>query len=328
MPRGKKKRRFGWPSSWSLSASRHFALACALLGSAGLLSLLEPYVWIGALLRELGFHLGGIASFVALTALAKRAWLASALLFALTASFAWPLAPLYRTTRPTPQAGPILRVATAHLAGNQLESAELAAWLAREQPDALALTGLQDSTVFGARVGAYRVLRGSTELRALLLVQDALIVPSRPHPSAYPSQAVRAGRCQARLVAVELPPLSVYTTLSARERGIAALANSHVAPRSIWLGHFGSRADAHDLDALRRQHALRDGRLGHGRAATAPAVLGALGFPLSHVLVHGWISVREYQTEAPLVDGAHRSVRATLELTEPRCRFTRNDALE
>jgi hypothetical protein len=319
----KKKKSWQWPAAWALSSSRHFVVATALLGTAALLSLLEPYVWVGALIRELGFHLALLALLVALIAALRRAWLALGLLIAVALLFALPLLPLYRSTRPTPQAGPVLRVATAHLAGAKLPLAALSVWLTRVRPDALAITGLAESASFGARIGTYRVLRGSAELRTLLLVQNALVVPGRERSGAYPSQAVRAGRCQARLVAVELPPIAAYTTLDSRARGIAALTSLASAPRSIWFGHFGSRADAHDLAAFRAHHALRDGRLGHGRAATAPSALGALGFPLSHALVHGWISVREMSVGEPLVAGAQRTLSTTVELTEQRCRFTR-----
>jgi len=75
-------------------------------------------------------------------------------------------------------------------------------------------------------------------------------------------------------------------------------------------------------------HALRDARLGHGRLATGPSALGVLGFPLTDVLVHGWISVRDVAVKDPIVNGAQRTVSAVLELTEPRCRFTPSDPLE
>ena len=325
MARGGKRRKKGlrWPAAWSLAGSRHFLLLSAAFAVAALLVLLAPYVWLGALTRELAFHLALLATIAACVALFRRAWLATIALFALAATFAAPLAPLYRKTRPTPAAGPIMRVATAHLAGAQLELATLTRWLARVQPDALALTGLTESASFGTRVGTYRVVRGTAELRTLLLVQSALIVPGRERSGPYPTQAVRAGRCQARLVAVELPPIAAYTALETRARAIAALTDISSTPRSVWFGHFGSRADAHDLAAFRLQHQVRDARLGHGRDATAPSALGALGFPLSHVFVHGWISVREVAVSDALVAGAHRTLNATLELTEARCRFTR-----
>jgi hypothetical protein len=303
-----------WTATWALTG-------------AALLAALEPYVWLGALLRELGFQLAILALISAAFALARRAWVALASLLVLAGVFAFPLLPLYRSSRPTPQAGPLLRVATAHLGGVELPEAALRSWLAHERPDALVLTGVRESRSFAGQLGSYRVARGTIDLRALLLVQSALVVPAGAVPTReraeHPSAIVRVGRCQARIVGVELPPLAAYTALAARERAIARLDQLPRASRSVWLGHFGSRAEAHDLAGLVAQHALRDGRLGHGRLATAPSALGGLGFPLSQLFVHGWISVREMAVQAPLAAGAQGTLRASVELTEPRCRFTR-----
>lgn len=299
-----------------------------LLGLA-VLRWLEPHVWLGALVSELGFHLALAALAGAGIALAKRAWVALAGLLALGLLFAWPLAPLYRATKPTPQAGPLLRVATGHLAGHALDEGKLLSWLARERPDAMAITGLREDFA-GSRLGGYRIARGNLDLRSLLLVQSALVVPTRERAGGdeHPVLTLRAGRCQARAVALELPPLAAYTALDARARAIQRATQLPSAPRSVWLGQLGSRSEAHDLHGFIAQHALRDGRIGHGRLATAPGALGPLGFPLSQVLVHGWISVREADVKPPLVDGAHRTVTAVLELTEARCRFARDKPLE
>jgi len=59
------------------------------------------------------------------------------------------------------------------------------------------------------------------------------------------------------------------------------------------------------------------------RLASAPATLGAFGFPLAHVLVHGWISVRDVMTQPANATATQRSLLAVLELTEPQCRFDR-----
>ena len=303
------------------------ALAAVLL-SIALLSLLEPYVWLGALLNELGLHLALAALLAAGLALYERGWIALAASLALAGFFFWPLFPLYRGTRPTPQTGPTLRVATAHLAGHALDERTLVSWLARERPDAASLTGLASDATLGARLGAYRIARGNADLRAVLLVQSALVVPVRERPNEHPMLTVRAGHCQARTVGIELPPLAAYTALEPRERAIARVTALKPTPRSIWLGHLGSRAEAHDLGAFVAAHHLRDARLGHGRLATAPGSLGALGFPLSHVLVHGWISVRDVEVKAPIVPGAQRTLTGILELTEARCRFTPGAALE
>ena len=309
-----------------LAVQSQLAIAGAVATLAGL-SLLEPYVWVGALLGELGFQLAICGALAALIAALRRAYIVLAVLLLATLLFVWPLVPLYRTTKPTPQAGPLLRVATAHLAGSRLELDTLASWLGRERPDAMVLTGLRED-LGAARLGAYRVARGNADLRTLLLVQSALVVPVRERPGAHPVVTVRAGRCQARAVGLELPPLAAYPALEARQRAIASVTELRSAPRSLWLGHLGSRAEAHDLEPFIARHALRDGRLGHGRLASAPGSLGPLGFPLSDVLVHGWISVREVDVKPPLVAGAHRTLSAVLELTEARCRFNRAAPLE
>jgi hypothetical protein len=70
---------------------------------------------------------------------------------------------------------------------------------------------------------------------------------------------------------------------------------------------------------VRGSQELRDARLGYGRLATAPDLLGPLGLPVDHMLLHGWILARSVSTEAPLADAMHRTLNATLELTEPRC---------
>jgi hypothetical protein len=309
-----------------LALKNQLAIAGAV-ATVAVLSLLEPYVWIGALLNELGFQLAICAAIGALVAVVRRAFVVCAALLLLVVLFVWPLVPLYRVTKPTPQAGPLLRVATAHVAGSALDLHKLETWLGRERPDAMVITGLRED-VGTLRLGAYRVARGNADLRTLLLVQTALVVPFREKAGPHPVVTVRAGRCQARAVGLELPPLAAYTALEARERAITSVKQLRSAPRSLWLGHLGSRAEAHDLAPFIAEHALRDGRLGHGRLATAPGGLGALGFPLSDVLVHGWISVREVDVKPPLVDGAHRTLTAVLELTEARCRSNRAAPLE
>ncbi|MDB4972847.1 MAG: hypothetical protein JWN48_1188 [Myxococcaceae bacterium] len=323
MPRGKKK---SGKKAYRPPVDQ-LALV-ALVAVLAVLAALEPYVWLGALVNELGFHLALAAALGAAVAGVKRAWLPTAALLALAGYFVWPLLPLYRSTRPTPQAGPTLRVATAHLAGNELDKDTLLSWLARERPDAAALTGLKSDLAIGARLATYRVARGNAELRTLLLVQSALVVPVRERPNEHPIVTVRAGRCQARTVGIELPPLGAYTALEARARALERVTQLKSTPRSIWLGHLGSRAQAHDLGGFVAAHALRDARLGHGRLATAPGSLGALGFPLSHVLVHGWISVRNVEVKAPIVSGAQRTITGVLELTEARCRSLPSAPLE
>jgi len=304
---------------------RALAILSWTLVGAALLGALERRVWLGALIGELGLHLALVGLITALVALARRALLVAAGLLVLVAWFGWPLTGFMRATRPTPQAGPILRVATAHLAGAPLDARALASFLARERPDALALTGVVDAPPLADALESYTVVRerGADEPSQLLIVQAALAVPGRGRASPRPHVAVRAGRCQAQLATLSLPTITAHGELPAREQAIAALARAEPPARSIWLGHLGSRAEAHDLTPLLQKHGLRDARLGHGRLATTPAALGPLGFPRSDVLVQGWISVRSMTAEPPLVAGADRTLLAVLELTEPRCRSER-----
>ncbi len=313
----KKKRR--WSKYGSLLRTE-LPLPIAALVIWGL-GLLEPWLYLGALLRELGFHLALATLLLVAWALVQRWFLAASAALGVAALFALPLVPFYRSTLPTPQYGPTLRVASAHLDGAELTSEALSAWLARERPDAVALTGLR--TALGqASFESYRVAR-SGDQRALLLVQSALAVAQRDGLQGHASMLVRAGRCQARVVTLQLPSLANYTELRQRARRIEAARALPSAPRSVWLGQLGSRAQALDLAGFIDAHQLRDARLGHGRLATEPASLGPLGFPLADILVHGWIGVRELTVVSSPVASAPRALTAVLELTEPRCRFTR-----
>jgi hypothetical protein len=317
--RAKKKRR------WSQLLRTQLPLPGALLvvWSVGLL---EPWLYLGALVGELGFQLALAALAGVVWALVQRSFAAAAALAVVAALFARPLLPFYRSTLPTPQSGPLLRVASANLNGAPLTPEALSAWLARERPDAVALTGLR-SDLGQPSFESYRVARSSDQ-RSLLLVQSALAVPHRETLRGHASILVRAGRCQARVVTLELPALTAYGELEARARLTHDARALHSAPRSVWLGQLGSRAQAHDLQPFFAAHQLRDARIGHGRLATSPASLGPLGFPLTHVLVHGWISVRELRVVPPVVEGADRALSAVLELTEPRCRSAHPDPQE
>lgn len=298
------------------------------LAAAWVVGLLEADLWLGAAVRELGFHLAQFALFAAGAALLMRLWVPAALLFMLALAHAYPLLPLYRGALRTPQRGPVLRIATAHIGGFLLDEPTLLGFLNRERPDALALTGLRPHPV-AHRIGSYRVTRGEGSASSIaLLVQSALITAAASTKEDLPTQWVRAGRCQARVVAVELPLLLDLGARSERHARLERLAAAESAPRSIFLGHLGSRAEAHDLQHFEEHHQLRDSRIGHGRTATSPAALGPFGLPLSHVLVHGWISVRELSAAAPLIHGADRTVTSVLELTEPRCRFDRASGTE
>ncbi|HEY6881309.1 MAG TPA: hypothetical protein VI299_24955 [Polyangiales bacterium] len=302
---------------WHALLRTELPLPAALL-ALWLIGLLEPWLYLGALVRELGFHLLLVAAACALWAAGRRHYVAALVLSGVGALFALPWLPFYRSTRPTPQSGPVLRVASAHLASAELTTHALADWLARVRPDALALTGLR-SELGQADFEGFRVARGR-DPRSLLLVRSELALAQREALRGNASQLLRAGRCRARIVTLELPAIAAYADLDRRAREIAAARAIPSAPRSVWLGQLGSRADAHDLAPFISDHQLRDARIGHGRLATAPGSLGPLGFPLSHILVHGWISVREVALAPPLAPGADRVLTASLELTEPRCR--------
>jgi hypothetical protein len=310
---------------------RHARILLAMAGtlaSAWLIGLFEAHLWLGAAVRELGFHLTLVALGATAVALFVRLWLPAALLFVLAIAHVYPLLPLYRGALRTPQRGPVLRIATAHLSFSPLDEPALLGFLNRERPDALALTGLRPRPL-PHRLGSYRITRGEgSALGVALLVQSALVAASdAPHPG-LPTQLVRAGRCHARVVAVALPLLLDLSASTARSAQLETLEKAASAPRSVFVGLLGSRAEAHDLQRFAADHALRDSRLGHGRTATSPASLGPFGLPLSNVLVHGWISVRELSAAAPLVPGADRTVTSVLELTEPRCRFDRASGTE
>jgi hypothetical protein len=282
------------------------------------LGLLEPYVWLGALTAELSLQLGLASLLAAVAALLFRrwlragAWLSGALLL-LAPSWA-----LVRPARRTPEQGPLLRVAQAHLDRARLGRRELLAWLQRNPLEVLSLTGVASESLaeLSRPIDGFSVAARPRSARALLLVSSQLL----PRPPAAASATLRIGRCELELTQIQLPRLSARSELSTRERQLRVLTAADKKRRSLYIGHLGSRSGAHDLQAWLAAHGLRDARLAQGLLATAPAALGDLGLPLDHVLVHGWIGVRSAATGDPLVAGAHRTLRATLELTEPRCR--------
>jgi hypothetical protein len=295
----------------------------ALLG-VSLLALLEPYVWLGALAAELGAHFLLLTMALVVACVATRDWLATGVGFFAAVFLAGPLAPLYREVRPTPEYGPLVRVAHVHDDAQPLGQADLATWLGSARVDVAAVTGLraEDARPLPPHFSGFRVYKrmpASGNAQALF-VREALQTGAKVEQDGLLSAWLKVGRCQVRAVAVELPSRLAYATLSARATQIAALASTRSMARSVWLGHLGSRAEASDLAALREPMELRDSRRGEGRLSTYPAGLGALGVPLDHVLVHGWLGVRARSTDAGITALSHRTVRATLELTEPRCR--------
>jgi hypothetical protein len=283
-----------------------------------LLTLLEPYVWLGALAAEVWLQLGLACLLAALGALVPRRWLrASAWLLGAVLLLA-PAWPFVYPARRTPQQGALLQVAQAHLDSSALERRALLSWLERARVDVLSLTGVPAASLaeLGRPIPGYSLAARERGARALLLVRTQLL----PQRAAAASATLHVGRCDLELVQIQLPALGARSELATRERQLHALATAEKRRRSLYVGHLGSRSGAHDLQPWLSAHGLRDARLGQGLLATAPAALGALGLPFDHVLVHGWIGVRSAWVDAPLGSGAHRTFHATLELTEPRCR--------
>ncbi len=298
-------------------------LAFACLGVA-FLTLLEPVVWLGALAAELGAHFLGLTVLVLALSLAVRELVAIPAAFLACLMFAGPLAPLYRAVKPTPEYGPLLRVAHVHLAGDPLTPTALSSWLGSGRADVAAFTAVrpEDARNLHASHAGYRVhTRFAASTAQLLLVRETMNLALKGEEPALLSAWLKVGRCNVRAVAVDLPSRLVVRTLTERAAQIAALTHTRSMARSVWLGHLGSRAESSDLAQLRSEMELRDSRRGEGRMPTAPASLAALGLPLDHVLVHGWLGVRGRSVdEETLGPQSHRAVRATLELTEPRCR--------
>jgi hypothetical protein len=297
----------------------------ALCLALALLSLLESLVWLGALAAELGAHLFAITVVVLAVALAVRDLVAAGSAFVACVLFAGPLAPLYRAVKPTPQYGPLVRVAQVHVDAQPVSPTLLSAWLGSGRADAAALTGVrpEDARALGPTLAGFRVHTrfGPAGTAQLLMVRDSMQAHLKSPDANLLSSLVKVGRCNVRAVVVDLPSRLSVRHLTERQREIAALASTHAMARSVWLGHFGSRAEASDLAKLEHDMELRDSRHGEGRLPTAPASLGALGLPVDHILVHGWLGVRARSVDDQGLSAlTHRAVRATLELTEPRCR--------
>ncbi len=283
-----------------------------------LLAQLEPYIWVAALTAEIYVQLG-IASLLAFgVALAFRRWLRAAAWLTGALLFFWPSWVFLYPARRTPEQGALLRVAQAHLEHSPLGRPALLPWLQRTRVDVLSLTGVPSSSLaeLTRPVPSYSLAARARSARALLFVRSNLL----PHPPAAARAKLRVGRCDVELTQIQLPALSARGELGTRERQLRVLAAADKQRRSVYVGHLGSRSGAHDLTPWLAAQGLRDARLGQGLLATAPAAFGELGLPLDHILVHGWIGVRGATATEPLVTGAHRTLHATLELTEPRCR--------
>jgi len=283
-----------------------------------MLGQLESRIWLGALTAELHFQLALALLLAALVAGGLKRWLRSAAWLVCSLLFFLPLWPVWRSVHLTPfKGGPTLRVAQAHLAGAALTAAQLASWLGQSRFDVVSTTGLGAAQrhLLGKGVVGYSTLPGH-EPDALLFARDTLA--PRRRPDAHVS--LRVGHCDLDITQVNAASLLSPSAARTRSRQMRALLASDERKRSLYIGTLGSRSAAQDLSAFMAKQGLRDVRLGHGRLATGPALLGPLGLPLDQILVRGWIAVANADVSPAMVPGAHRTLYATLQLTEPRCR--------
>jgi hypothetical protein len=287
--------------------------------------LLESLVWLGAFTAELGAHLFALSLLTLAVALAAREWFAIGCAFVACVLFAGPLAPLYRAVKPTPEYGPLVRVAHVHVSGQPVSPTVLSTWLGSNRADVAALTGVrpEDARALAATHAGFRVHTrfGAAGTAQLLMVRETMQAQLKSPDTNLLSSWVKVGHCNVRAVVVDLPSRLSVRDLTERTREITALTATHSMARSVWLGHLGSRAEASDLARLEHDMELRDSRRGQGRLPTAPVSLGDFGLPVDHILVHGWLGVRARSVDDEGLSAlTHRAVRATLELTEPRCR--------
>lgn len=321
--RRRKRARFGPRLRELVRPTPLWGVAGGVLALA-LIAELEAYVWLGAWAGELGLHLLLFALGVAVVCAVRRAWVALAATLAACLLLTAPLWPLLRGTRPTPAGGPSLRVWVGRLNEPSLSPAQLLSQLVPQRIELAALTAPSAEALapLSTRLRGYTTVRsGEGTAPGLLLVKDGLLAKGAPVRTSPQAQAqLQLGRCRLGARVVNLPSLLSYGALDARAEAIAGLGKEKPLARSVWLGHFGSRAEAADLSAVLSTHGLRDGRAGHGRMATTPAALGMLGLPRDHVLVHGWLRTTAMDVKDAPAPGAHRALTATLELTESRCR--------
>lgn len=280
-----------------------------------LLTLLEPYAWLGAVFAELHVQVALVLFAAAIAAAFYKQWLGVVLGSVGGLALLAPLWPLVRAIRPTPAHGPTLSVVQLDLAEHPWPVDKLASWLVQSRVEALSLTHLtaKDARALHEPLAGYQTFAGRDD-HALLLTKASLVSHAR-RPGWI---TTRVGSCNVDVIQVTLPSLLSPSAGQARKRQLDALLHAEVRRRSVYLGAFGSRSAAHDLRALLDDHELRDARLGHGRLAThGPSIFG---LPVDHALVHGWIAVSSAGIGAPPVAGAHHPLHAQLELTEPRCR--------
>ena len=231
-----------------------------------------------------------------------------------------------------------MRVLSAQLAAPNLSPAELLTDLVSHKIDVAVITVRVPSALSpffelapeAARRPAigglrnYRVLRSPEDASPwVLFVRNELsTAPNSRNAKQQASARVRIGACELTVQPLSLPSLLAYGQREVRAARLRALRNAPRNQRSVWLGQLGSSPSASDVGSLLDAQELRDGRLGYGRLPSWPATLAGLGIPLEHVLVHGWLRVIALSMDEPLASQAQRTLRATVELTEPGCRAT------
>lgn len=283
-----------------------------------LLGQLEAQVWLGALVAELHFQLGLSLLLAALVACSMRRWLRGSAWLLCGLLFFAPLWPVWRPVHQTSLEGaPSLRVAQCQLAGAALSAAQLASWLGQNRFDVVSLGGLVPRQRKQLGQGSFGYLASPGHGPDGLLFVRTSALPKRRSGSHV---SLRVGHCDLDISQVDTPSLLTPSATRLRGTQLRELLAEQQHKRSLYVGTLGSRSAAHDLQSFMAKQGLRDVRLGHGRLATAPGVLGALGLPVDQVLVRGWIAVTDADVSAPIVPGAHRTLHATLQLTEPRCR--------
>lgn len=298
------------------AARRWLVCAIVMLGVV-LLGLAERVIWVGALVRELGVATGALALLLAVGALASRRALPAGVLIVASLTAWLPSWPMLRPVRLTPEKGPLLRVAEATLDGAPIDERAARGFAASTRMDLLAVVGATHISVRTLDAALPHMPHRARELGADRRQAIWSRLPLRGSKSS--AFRVRVGKCDVQMVVMSVAPLARVMQKAERSRELRALEAISDSARAVWLGALGSRPQAPDFERARMKQRLRDTRLGHGPLATHPSWLGPFGLSTDHVLVRGWIAVRERAIHEPLGESAHATLTSTLELTDPRC---------
>jgi hypothetical protein len=283
-------------------------------------------LWLGGVLRELDVQLCVLGLLLGAVAVFQRAWPALVACSALVLTLGAPPVLLARSTRPTPSTGPTLRVLGAHLGTSIPSAAELLTELVSGKTDLAVITSDSSDPLGplakGDTLRNYRTLHGAPQAPWVLLIRKELLLTPKGRATRPGGARIQVGACDLGVHPLAVPSLFVHGQRDVRGKRLLALRTLGREKRSLWLGQLGSSPGASDTRSLLDAQELRDGRLGYGRMPSWPSALGHLGVPLEHLLVHGWLRVSAFTMDSPLAAGAQRTLRATLELTEPACRGT------